>query len=216
MKKKQVFVLIIYGFYLLLSQQAWALQAYVADSFRISLRIGPSLENKILKFIPSGSALEILESSEGWSFVKVIEEGNKSIQGWVLSRYIITRKPWKDQILQLKNKIAKLKEQAVENDKKLKESIIRQQEINIKSIKYESLLREIENEFESLKLRKSNCEKTDYGCKALQKKIRLLEIEKERLLTSFYTEIVIIGACVLFLGIIFGLFIGRKKNKQFY
>jgi SH3 domain protein len=95
----------------LMSQTGWAYKAYVTDSFRISLRRGPSIENKILKFIPSGRPLEVLESKEGWSRVKVSESEQGILEGWVLSRYLITRAPWQRQTESLKKDNARLKEE---------------------------------------------------------------------------------------------------------
>ena len=61
-------ILITFGV-CLMGQTSWAKKAYVTDSFRISLRRGPSIENKILEFLPSGMPVEILESKEGWNLV---------------------------------------------------------------------------------------------------------------------------------------------------
>lgn len=94
----------------LMWQTSWAAGAYVTDSFRISLRRGPSIENKILKFLPSGLPVEISESQEGWSRVQLSENGRTYMQGWVLSRYLVTRLPWKVQAESLKKENARLKE----------------------------------------------------------------------------------------------------------
>jgi len=94
----------------LMGQTSWAERAYVTDSFRISLRRGPSIENKILKFLPSGLPVEISESQDGWSRVQLSENGRTYMQGWVLSRYLVTRLPWKVQAESLKKENARLKE----------------------------------------------------------------------------------------------------------
>lgn len=94
----------------LMGQTSWAAKAYVTDSFRISLRRGPSIENKILKFLPSGLPVEISESQEGWSRVQLSKNGRTYMQGWVLSRYLVTRLPWKIQAESLKKETAQLKE----------------------------------------------------------------------------------------------------------
>ncbi len=100
------------------AQTSWAGKAYVTDSFRISLRRGPSIENKILRFVSSGLPVEVLESQDGWNRVQVQEEDGV-LEGWVLSRYLVMRRPWKDQTeslkkenLQLKQKIARINKEA--------------------------------------------------------------------------------------------------------
>ena len=66
----------------IIAQASWAAKAYVTDSFRISLRRGPRIENKILKFLPTGMPVEVLESQEGWSRVHRLEPRQRSIKGW--------------------------------------------------------------------------------------------------------------------------------------
>ena len=86
----------------LMGQISWAAKAYVTDSFRISLRGGPSIDYKILKFLTSGLPVDVLESEEGWTRVQLLEPAQDSITGWVLSRYLITRIPWENQVMSLK------------------------------------------------------------------------------------------------------------------
>jgi SH3 domain protein len=95
----------------LMSQTGWAYKAYVTDSFRVSLRKGPSTENEILKFIPSGQPLQVLESQEDWSRVKVSENEHGMAEGWVMRRYLITRPPWQHRAESLKQDNARLKEE---------------------------------------------------------------------------------------------------------
>ena len=94
----------------LMGQTVWAKKAYVTDEFRISLRRGPSIENKILKFLPSGQPVEVSESQEGWDRVIITEGENINTQGWVLSRYLISRLPWEIQAKFLIKENALLKE----------------------------------------------------------------------------------------------------------
>ena len=80
----------------LLSSVSWASKAFVTDNFRISLRRGPRIENKILKFLPSGQPVEILETQEGWTRVRPMGPDQDGLDGWVLSHYIISRTPWQN------------------------------------------------------------------------------------------------------------------------
>ena len=75
------------GLVLILSLLAVAADAetmYVSDILKLTLRTGPSTENKILAVIESGQQLEILETGEEWSRVKL----SNGKEGWVLSRYL--------------------------------------------------------------------------------------------------------------------------------
>ena len=62
---------------------------YVASVTEISLRTGPSVDNKIIAMLKTGSRLEVMEYKTDWSQVRVAS--GKS--GWVLSRFITPKKP---------------------------------------------------------------------------------------------------------------------------
>jgi SH3 domain protein len=72
---------------------SWASTAYVTDSFKIMLRTGPSTENKITAMLSSGEAVEILETREDWTRIGVLDSEGEQREGWVLTRFLIERKP---------------------------------------------------------------------------------------------------------------------------
>jgi SH3 domain protein len=73
---------------LLATGAAFAKTAYVTDVFEITLRSGPSNSNKILKMLPSSSAVETLRTDDGWTYVRA-----EGVEGWVLSRYLTGTAP---------------------------------------------------------------------------------------------------------------------------
>lgn len=171
-----------------MSHPAWASKAYVTDQFRISLRRGPSTENKILKFLPSGYPVVILETQEGWTLVRSPDDERESIKGWVLSRYLITRPPWKNQAESLleENVMLKKKLAGFENRSKAALKLETDKYIKMKTV-HESTQKTIQ------KLIKAN------------KELRFSQRDK------FF----IIGALVLLCGFIIGLVAGRQKKKRY-
>jgi SH3 domain protein len=111
----------------LMVQPAWATRAYVTDFFEITLRTRPSIENKVIAMIPTGQPAEILSSSEGWSHVRLLgsKEGNK--EGWVLSRFLVDRPPWKTRARSIKDENARLREELSSSERKLSESLHREE-----------------------------------------------------------------------------------------
>jgi SH3 domain protein len=172
----------------LISHTSWATNAYVTDEFRISLRRGPSTENKILKFLPSGYPVEILEAQEGWSLVRSINDGQESVKGWVLSRYLILRLPWQSQVKSLSQENSVLKTKLVQFENELKEALKQQKDkyVKLKAV-YESS----------------------------QETIEMLTKENQRLKFSQRDRLFTLGAIVLFCGLISGLIVGRQKKRRF-
>ena len=171
----------------LTAQVSLAAKAYVTDSFRISLRRGPSIENRILRFIPSGQPLEILESQDGWSRVRVSEGEQEVLEGWVLSRYLVTRLPWEDQTKSLRQENNQLKEEIARIDDKWGEKVRRENGIT----------KELKQNYE----------------KALRT-AQTLTIENESLKASKRNKWFATGALVLLSGVVVGLRLGKNPRKR--
>ena len=171
----------------IIAQASWAAKAYVTDSFRISLRRGPSIENKILKFLPSGMPVEVLESQEGWSRVEPSESRQRSIKGWVLSRYLITRLPWETQARSLKQENVQLKEKLARIEEEREETL--KQEVG-----------------DYLELKAAH--------ETAQKTIQTLIRENESLRFPQRNKWFAMGALVLLCGLMIGLVIGGKQKKR--
>jgi len=103
-------LLAISGF-LGIAQTGWATEAYVTASFEITLRTGPSNENKIIAMLFSGRPLDVLSTRGEWSQVKVLDSDK---EGWVLSRYLVTRLPWEVQAKKLQEDSVSLNGNAAE------------------------------------------------------------------------------------------------------
>ena len=92
---------------------------YVSDILKLTLRTGPSTENKILAVIESGQQLEIVEYGKEWSQVQ-LPNGK---EGWVLSRYLTPRETNNIKLDRLQAKHKNLMTQAaalLEENNKLK------------------------------------------------------------------------------------------------
>ncbi len=165
----------------------WAARAYVTDSFRISIRRGPSLENKILKFLPSGQNVEILDTQEGWSYIRTLGSEENSTKGWVLRRYLIMRKPWEIQAQSLKNENLKLKKKLGDIDKEWTEKFTRDVG-DFKKLKgeYETSFVTIQNQ----------------------------ENEIEKLKKDQSIKWIALGALILLFGLMIGFVTGKKQKKH--
>jgi SH3 domain protein len=70
----------------LFSASVYGETMYVSDNLKLTLRTGPSIENKIIAVIESGQMMEVIKFGDEWSQVQ-LPNGK---QGWVLSRYLTT------------------------------------------------------------------------------------------------------------------------------
>lgn len=169
-------------------QTSWAEKAYVTDWFRISLRRGPGIENKILKFLPSGLPVDVLESQDGWNRVRLLEGEQPALEGWIMSRYLVTRLPWEHQARSLREENARLKEKIARINEEWAEKVRR--------------------ELGSTRQLKENYEAT-------LKTVQTLTKENESLRSSRMKKWFVTGALVLLCGVMIGLVV-RKRKSSYY
>lgn len=76
---------------------------YVTDNLTIPLRTGITIQHKILKMLPSGMAVEVLESNSDNTRVRV-----QGVEGWVLTRFLENIPPAHTRLDQAEQKVAML------------------------------------------------------------------------------------------------------------
>ena len=204
----------------LVYQASWAENVYVSDMLRITLRTGPSTQNRIISSLRSGQALEILDSKDEWSFVRLLEDGQKNIEGWVLTRFLITRLPWETQATALKNENMHLKEKFDLIEKKYQKTTAREKLVSGNLAENTTALKRLQNKHESLKrdaagflkLRAAN-EATKAELSTLKNTVEILTIENKNLSSSNSRKWFATGALVLLTGLIIGLVMGKTAEE---
>src|SRR5512136_1151415 len=205
MKKVSVMLLVISGF-ISIAQTGWATKAYVTDSFEITLRTGPSNENKITAMLFSGRALEVLDTRGEWSHVKVLDDGK---EGWVISRYLVTRLPWEIQARKLQEDLASLNAKLNRVQKEFVDESQERQglaaEIKRKTEELEALSKEyleLKKGAEGYLRLKTLYEATEKSMKVAQAELSRLTAENENLRSSEQNRWFLSGALVLLCGLL--------------
>lgn len=201
----------------LMWQSSWATNAYITDSLKVTLRTGPSTENKIIAVLYSGQIVEVLNSEGDWSYVRLLEGGMSEKEGWMLSQYLITRQPWELIVKSLKKENTLLKE----NEKKLTQALNQQKDLRIKLQDNTEAFNKLKKEYESLskgstgylKL-KEKYDKAQSILETAQKDVQRLTEENKKLESLQSHKWFLTGALVLLSGLIIGLLIGRKQKKR--
>jgi SH3 domain protein len=203
------------------AQPGWAAKAYVSDSFQITLRTGPGIDHKIIAMPLSGQPLEVLGSEGDWSLVRLPKPGGDSVEGWVLSRYLSTRLPWKAQATSLEAENASLKERLDRTEKELSEATGRERSLARELKEHTGALQKVQAEYNSLERRSADYLKLESEYKqnrstleTTQAEVERLTEEVNRLRSSQRNRWFLSGALVLLFGLIIGLLIGRQQRKR--
>ena len=204
----------------LLGQISWASNAYISDFFKITLRTGPSNENKIIAMLPSGEPVEVLEETGAWTHIRLPERREGYNEGWVLSRYLSTTVPWEKQYKSLKEKYDSLVETFPQVDQKLKEALSREKDLSIQLQKTSKALKIVETEYASLRKGASEYlalkdihDKTQSALKQAQHDVLKLTEENKVLKYSNAIKWFLAGSLVLLFGLLIGLAVGQRQKK---
>ncbi|MCW9048031.1 MAG: TIGR04211 family SH3 domain-containing protein [Gammaproteobacteria bacterium] len=116
---------------------------YVSDDLTIPMRSGTTTAHKILKFLNSGTAVEIIEitDDEKHSLVAPVDDASKT--GWVETRLLMNNKSARDQLVVEKKRNQSIKTTLSDLKKELTES-------KSQNNKLQNIQNELENKIKSL------------------------------------------------------------------
>ncbi|MBN1276724.1 MAG: TIGR04211 family SH3 domain-containing protein [Deltaproteobacteria bacterium] len=209
MKKIEIILMVIL-FVCSFTQVSSAEKAYVSDSIKITLRSGPSIQNKIITFLSSGQAVEVLEAQDDWSRVQILESDLKDREGWVMNRYLITRLPWEKEALSLRNENEKLKEKLDRIEKEWKELKNYPGDYQKLRKQHEELIKESADYINVKAAYDDAVTKLESARAELQE----LKTRYESLNLSQRHKWFAAGALVLLAGLLIGLVTGRQQKKR--
>lgn len=220
MKKFQIFWIIVLPL-CFINQPSWAATAYVTDSFEITLRTGPSNENRIITMLSSGETLEVLETRDDWAHVRFLDSEREQKEGWVLSRYLVNRQPWEAQAERLSKENTSLKEKLTMMEKKWEDSSQQGDELQKKFQQTSEALKEVQADFDSLKDEsthflklKEQYEAANAALQTARDTVQDLTKKNEILRSSQNTRWFLAGGVVFLSALLIGLIIGRREKKR--
>lgn len=192
---------------------------YVTDQFNITLRSGESTNHKIIKMLPSGTRLELLEENpeSRYSLVRTADDET----GYVLTRQLLTVPVAREQLTTAEKRIQQLKlepEQLRQQLTQLQGEHRRLQLENDQALKDNNLLA---NELEVIKITAADAIKISSQRKSLANKVSELNLKLETL-TQENTLLqdktrenwFLIGAGVVTGGILLGLLIPYLRPRR--
>jgi SH3 domain protein len=220
MNRWSVLLMVLCGIFVA-SPYCLAEDAFVTDTLQITFRTGPSLENKIISVIASGQAVEVLGTEGEWTHIQLLKDGEPINEGWVMSRYLITRQPWEMQARACYKESREYKEEAADLEKELGEAVHRGQQLDVALKDTAVALEDLKKKHESLKEGAAGYLELKTAYTATQSE---LDITQQALgeLTEKYEDLrgsedrrwFGTGAGILLLGLVFGMVLGRQQRKR--
>ena len=192
---------------------------YITDQVDIPIRSEKSLGNTIIRLLPSGTKLSVLQITEdGWTEVKY-----QDTIGWISSRYLSNNMSAREELKQANTVInenqlliTKYETELKELNKQLLILNNKNKELVIKSSKSEAEKNHIEQIYQdALKLEHEN-EKLNQEQLQLKTELQLAQnnsqIERDTSQRNWF----IVGALVLFFGVVIGFIMPKRLNRRTY
>lgn len=207
----------LYAFisFLFLSGMVQAETGYVSGVMEVTLRTGQGTSNKVIAMVRSGEALEMLETGDRWTRVR-IPSGK---EGWILTRFITNERPRKLQLERLKKKYEKLADRYNTLKEKSAGLKVENAKLSEALAARNKGLSEVTTAFEALKERsaeffelETNYKKSSAELSRQKERTELLEDRLSEKNIRWF----LCGAGVLFTGILLGGIARRKKQTSYY
>ena len=189
---------------------------WVSDQFEVMLRTGPDTSNAIHRMLSSGTQLEVLEQDpdNGYSRVQTLA----GTEGWVLTRYLMREPSAREQLATLSSQLSSASEQGSSMGAQLA-AIRREQESAASEIR--TLQRDkvdLQSELDEIRRTAANVLAVDSQNQILQQQLTEFEIqvgtlekENDELASKTTRSWFIVGALVLFGGVLLGLILPRMR-----
>ncbi|SRR5690606_588977 len=202
----------------LVSAAAFGQTRYVSDNIPVMLRTGPSLEYRIIRQLSSGVRVEALREENGYTQVRVAGDG---AEGWVETHYLqaepIARERLaaaernltaaRERVQELEAQVAALTEELTRTRDELETTKATNREISLE-------LQDIRNASSNVLAVRDQNEQLRKRIAEAEERINRLAMENTELASDARQSWFLIGAGVLFGGILIGLVAPNFKRRK--
>ncbi|HEC26346.1 MAG TPA: TIGR04211 family SH3 domain-containing protein [Gammaproteobacteria bacterium] len=205
--------------FLLGSTSAFAETGYITDQLKITLRSGENTTFKVIRMLPSGTAVEILSRNKQTNYANVrLADGTT---GYVLNRMILNERPARERLAEAEQKLVVLRQEPGKLSSQLADL---QEAHGVLQRKFT----EMENENKTLKQKLSKLnqvardplrvagERDDAIVRSqqLSDELDMLRLKNQRLTDKTEQNWFMIGAGVVIAGIFLGLLLPHMRVKK--
>jgi len=192
---------------------------YVTDQFNIMMRTGESSSHRILRQLPSGTAVKLLESNSDSGY-SLVELGNGTT-GYVLTRQLMDTPSARDRLADMEARLRALQEEPGALAAKLTTLQAQYQTLQDENRRLQTLNSDLEQELEGIRRTSANAvriaeERNDLrkNVVALTREVEDLKQENRDLSHQTAQNWFLIGGGVVVLGILIGLILPHLRFQR--
>lgn len=191
---------------------------YVSDELEITMRNGQGVKFGIKKMLTSGTKLTVLETDpNGYSKVKT----DRGVEGWVLTRFLSNMPSARDQLSQNEQKVANLELEIAKYKTEIDSLTSQTNTAGSENQTLREKSQRLSKELDDLRRTASSAVALDNENRQLKQRLQeidhqtqILTLENDSLKASNTKMWFVIGAAVLFAGILLGLLLPRLRFSK--
>jgi SH3 domain protein len=191
---------------------------YVSDDLEITMRNGQGTKFSIKKMLDSGTKLEVIETDPaGYSKVKTMD----GVEGWVLTRYLSNTPSARERLAAAEQRLANVELELTKAKEELATLGRQNADTGSQNLGLKETAQRLQKELDDLRRTASNAVALDNENRQLKEKLQQLDhqnqsvvLENNALRDSDTKSWFLIGAAVLFGGIILGLILPRLRVRR--
>jgi SH3 domain protein len=191
---------------------------YVSDKLEITMRSGQGIKFGIKKMLESGTRLEVLETDPtGYSKVRTAE----GVEGWVLTRYLSNTPSARDQLEASQQRIANLELEIARYKEEIAALSSKHANVDTQNMSLRETAQRLSKELDDLRRTASNAVALENENRQLKEKLQQLDhqnqslvIENNALKDNSTRSWFLVGAAVLFSGILLGIILPRLRIRK--
>ncbi len=191
---------------------------YVSDELEITMRNGQGVQFSIRKMLESGTRLDVLETDPaGYSKVRTSE----GVEGWVLTRYLSNSPSARDQLEASQQRVANLELEISKFKEEISTLSSQNSNVDTQNLTLKEKSQRLSKELDDLRRTASNAVALENENRQLKEKLQQIDhenqslvIENNALKDNSTRSWFLIGAAVLFSGIILGLILPRLRIRK--
>lgn len=182
------------------------------------MRSGQGIKFGIKKMLESGTRLEVLETDPtGYSKVRTAE----GIEGWVLTRYLSNTPSARDQLEASQQRIANLELEIARYKEEIAALSSKHADVDTQNMSLRETAQRLSKELDDLRRTASNAVALENENRQLKEKLQQLDhqnqslvIENNALKDNSTRSWFLVGAAVLFSGILLGIILPRLRIRR--
>lgn len=189
---------------------------YVSDRLEVTLRSGTSTQHSIVRMLPSGTPLQVLEADESSGYTRVQTEAGT--EGWVLSRYLMDEPAARAQLAAATARVQTLSTRVAELEERLRNVTGERGALEAERTGLGTELDEVRAELERIQRVSASALELDKVNRELRTRLASAEqvgdglrMEVAELKRSSQRDWFLAGAGVLVAGLLAGLVIPRLR-----